>query len=154
MSAGAARGTIRAKAMVQLIDESGTRQLVYRHPADPASGPADFHRLLGGGIEFGELAEAAAIREIEEELGVRLPAVDFLGVGESVFVHEGELGHEIVFLFRATVAGDVVADDGAWFDDEGVPMYVLWRPLDDASGIPLYPEALEELTRQAPTLEG
>jgi len=42
-----------------------------------------FHRAIGGGIEFGETAEAALRREFVEELGVSLGAVTLLGVAEN-----------------------------------------------------------------------
>ena len=54
-------------------------------------------RPLGGVIEFGERWRAALMREFEEELHL---AVEVLGdpiVLENLFVHEEELGHEIVF---------------------------------------------------------
>ncbi|MBW4481880.1 MAG: NUDIX domain-containing protein [Tildeniella torsiva UHER 1998/13D] len=58
-----------------------------------------FARPLGGGIDFGETSEAAAIREIKEELGVDITGVTLLGIVENIFVLEGEPGHEMVFVY-------------------------------------------------------
>lgn len=58
-----------------------------------------FARPLGGGIDFGETSEAAAIREIKEELGFDITEVRLLGMVENIFVLEGEPGHEIVFVY-------------------------------------------------------
>jgi len=48
-----------------------------------------FHRLLGGGIEFGERAEDAVVREMREETGSEARASRLLGVLESFFTFEG-----------------------------------------------------------------
>ena len=52
--------------------------------ADPHS-QEYYYRPLGGGIEFGELSEAAIKREIMEELGESIENVQFVGVLENVF---------------------------------------------------------------------
>jgi 8-oxo-dGTP pyrophosphatase MutT (NUDIX family) len=57
-------------------------------------------RLLGGGIEFGETALEAVVREFEEELGLQCVAKEILGVFENLFTFEGKAGHEIVFIVR------------------------------------------------------
>lgn len=44
-----------------------------------------FYRPLGGGIEFGERAEDALRREIQEEIGAELRAPRLLGVLENTF---------------------------------------------------------------------
>jgi len=138
-------GTIRVKAMVVLQSDSHPRHLVYRNPASE-TGPINFHRLLGGGVEFGELARDAALGEIEEELGVLLPSVEFVRVVENLFELDGTAGHQVVFVYRAVVPDDLVPDCGAWFDDVGVPMRVEWRPLAGLDGIPLYPAGPPDLT--------
>lgn len=147
------RSYIRAKSMVRLVDAARRRELVSRYPVDPASGPARFHRLLGGSIELGERAVDAAVREIAEELRFDVTDLQFLGVVENIFTFEGEHGHEVVFIYRAAVPTGIVPDEGAWFaEDDGAPMYVQWRALDEAAP-PLYPDGLAAITDGAPTLE-
>ncbi|MGI8691387.1 MAG: NUDIX hydrolase [Geodermatophilaceae bacterium] len=102
---------------------------------------AEFFRPLGGGIEFGETAEAALRREFTEELAVTLGAVRLLGVLENQFVLAGVPGHEIVFVFAAELSGPVpntVADTGE---------SVSWQPLDRfrSGTATLYPSGLLEL---------
>ena len=58
-----------------------------------------FYRPLGGEIEFGERAEAAAARELHEETGRRIERLDPLGVVENLFTVAGAPGHELVFGF-------------------------------------------------------
>jgi 8-oxo-dGTP pyrophosphatase MutT (NUDIX family) len=108
-----------------------------------------FYRPLGGGIDFGETAEAAARRELLEELGVELLDVRRLGVLESIFHGFGQDGHEIAFIFGCRIADlalyerDVV---GEILDETGTK--VMWRELDSFnSGRPLYPAGLANLLR-------
>ncbi|MCD2108741.1 NUDIX domain-containing protein [Rhodococcus erythropolis] len=84
----------------------------------------NFHRLIGGSIEFGETAEAALRREFAEELGVTLGSVELLEVVENIFEFEGRLGHEIVHVF---------AVDSAEFD--AFPLDVQLRVLDEGSPV-------------------
>lgn len=63
-----------------------------------------YYRPLGGGIEYGETGSQAILREIREELGVEIEKIHLLGVLENIFIYEGQLGHEIVFVFDADFA--------------------------------------------------
>lgn len=67
-----------------------------------------FHRLIGGGIEFGETAEAALRREFAEELGVTLGSVELLEVVENIF--EPHLpGRSLPHCQRSGSVGESVA---------------------------------------------
>jgi len=106
-----------------------------------------FLRAIGGGIEFGERAEDALRREFMEELGVRLDAVDLLGVRENLFEYEGRRGHEIAHIFAVESAElDAVALHAELkILDEGSA--VRWIPIDDIRGgiRPLFPAGAPEL---------
>ncbi len=54
---------------------------------------------LGGGIEFGETAQQALTREIQEEIGSTIQVIGPPSVFENIFDHHGTKGHEIVFAF-------------------------------------------------------
>lgn len=97
-----------------------------------------FYRAIGGGIEFGETAEAALRREFQEELGVALGGVELLDVVENIFVFEGAPGHEIAHVF-AVESSDIDAmslDAQLHVLDEGSP--IRWVAIDGIEH-PLYP---------------
>lgn len=60
-----------------------------------------FYRPLGGGIEFGELAEAAAIREFKEEMDTDIEVLSYMHTFENIFVFNGSPGHQIAILLEA-----------------------------------------------------
>lgn len=103
-----------------------------------------FCRPLGGGIEFGELAEDAVRRELMEEIGAALERVTLLGVLENRFRHAGCDGHEIVFVFDADLADKSLydRDDVGICADDGSK--VAWHPLARfmSGDVPLYPDGL------------
>ncbi len=66
---------------------------------DPVKGET-FYRPLGGGIEFGEYSQDTLVREMREETGMAVEDLFYLGTIEQIFTYNGELGHEIVMLYR------------------------------------------------------
>jgi 8-oxo-dGTP pyrophosphatase MutT (NUDIX family) len=108
-----------------------------------------FHRPLGGGIEFGELAEDAVARELLEETGSQARVLRRLGVLENVFIFEGDPWHEIVFVFEVELEDRSLYERDTFeiseiLRDEEVRLPVLW--LDPARlEAPLYPDGLAEL---------
>jgi 8-oxo-dGTP pyrophosphatase MutT (NUDIX family) len=102
----------------------------------------EFYRAVGGGIEFGETAEAALRREFREELGCELDEVELLGVIENIFEYEGLPGHEIahVFAVRSSGLSAVPLDAELHILDEGSP--VRWIAISDLhdGARPLFPD--------------
>jgi 8-oxo-dGTP pyrophosphatase MutT (NUDIX family) len=60
-----------------------------------------FYRPIGGGIEFGELAGEAAVREFREELDTEIELDSTYDVYENIFEFNGTPGHEHVFMLTA-----------------------------------------------------
>jgi ADP-ribose pyrophosphatase YjhB (NUDIX family) len=146
--AGKARITV--KVMAVLPDADGRHHLVLVGH-DPTKTTDAFHRLLGGHLEFDEAALDGIRREISEETGTTLEEPRLLGVLENRFVHDGQPGHEVVFVYSGRLAEpDVVPPGGGILFDEGTPMPVVWRPFDaPADAPPLYPDGLVELLEVA-----
>jgi 8-oxo-dGTP pyrophosphatase MutT (NUDIX family) len=84
-------------------------------------------RPLGGTIEVGERAEAALRREFMEELGQPIAGAKLLTVLESLYVHHGAQGHEIVFVFATEFTDpDVYRQDRFQFRDADVDNTAQW----------------------------
>jgi len=77
-------------------------ELLVQVEESPETG-APFHRLLGGGVEFGEHSQEAVVREFDEELGVELAEPTLTGTFEQVFSYNGETGHEVWRVYEATI---------------------------------------------------
>ncbi len=79
--------------------------------------------LPKGHLERGESARQAAVREVEEETGIRGEIITELGTIDFWFVAEGQRIHKTVhhFLLRA-LGGTVNADDPEVVAVEWVPL--------------------------------
>ena len=135
---------IRAKAVC--VSRRGNDILV--GSAYDASKDETYFGPPGGGIEFGERAEAAVRREMLEEFDAELEDVTLLGVLENIFTAEREPGHEIVFVFGARLADPALYEAEEIVGEENGQRYVAhWLPLEHfgPGGPPLYPDGLREL---------
>jgi ADP-ribose pyrophosphatase YjhB (NUDIX family) len=87
-------------------------------------------RPPGGGIEFGERAADAVIREIREELDAEARVLRPLGVIENLFTHQGSTGHEMVFAFEvALLTPGITRPDRFVVEDSGYRDQAAWMPL-------------------------
>ena len=95
--------------------------------------------LPGGGIDPGELPEAALHREVHEETGQRLRVERFLGVEDAHWVGRAPSGrledfHAVRLVYLATCpqpSDPVVHDLG------GTTLSAAWVPLAQLDGVPL-----------------
>ncbi len=127
----------------------GDRVLVRRH-LDGRIDPI-FYRPVGGTIEFGERSSDAARREVKEEIGAELANLRLLACVENLFDYNGEVGHEIVFIYRADFIDPTLYHreviDG--HEADGQDFVAVWLPLAAFTpDQPLYPVALLDLLRQ------
>jgi ADP-ribose pyrophosphatase YjhB (NUDIX family) len=134
------------KAMVVIRRPRDGALLVSQHN-DPG---APFHRPLGGHVEFGEYALDAVHRELQEEIGQSLTGVRLLGVLENIFLRDGAIQHEIVFLYAASFADDAAYEiaEQRILDEADGQTRVIWRAPDAASP-PLYPSGVTDLIAHA-----
>lgn len=88
--------------------------------------------LPGGGLNFGESPEAAAIREVEEETGLQIQITSIAAI-DSIFDTSGiEDFHGIRVLYHAEVIGGALRDERAGSTD-----CCQWHALHPAPGIQL-----------------
>ncbi|MEU5780930.1 NUDIX hydrolase [Micromonospora lupini] len=129
------------------VPRRGEDLLVFEH--HDSTNDEIFYRPLGGGIEFGETAEAAVRRELREELDVELLDVCLLGVLENLFQGFGRDGHEIVFVYDCRLTDQSLYERdtvGEILDNPGTQ--VMWRSLSSfTAGRPLYPAGLADMLR-------
>jgi len=117
---------MRVRAGVVLI-ENGKVALIERHRAGK-----HYYVFPGGGVDEGETSEQAAIREMEEETGLRVTvqrklAEIHFGLSEQVYYLVDRLDGEF-----GTGTGEEFTDSNPDDPTEGV--YIpIWMPLEDLS---------------------
>jgi ADP-ribose pyrophosphatase YjhB (NUDIX family) len=138
--------TIRTVALAACHDGRG-RILVERGYDHVRGEP--FLRAIGGGVEFGERAVDALVREWREELGLELEAPALLGVIENLFTSNGRAGHEVIFVFAARLADPAVhaREEIVATEPDGTRHVALWVPVDELrrGPVPFKPAGLLDL---------
>jgi 8-oxo-dGTP pyrophosphatase MutT (NUDIX family) len=123
----------RAAVYVVCRDDEGrillTRFLAEDHP------DSGRWTMPGGGMEWGETTEQTALRELEEETGLRARLGAVIGVFSHWFTAEesarGEAGHVIGVVYEGT---DVTGELRTTFD-EGTTDAAAWFSLDEAHSL-------------------
>lgn len=92
-----------------ILDDYGRILLLHRSTEELSQ-----WELPGGKIEEGEIAEQAAVREVDEELGVRVRLIGALGVGE--FTHD-EQDYVYTWFQAVITAGEPKICEPDKFDD-------------------------------------
>ncbi len=109
----------------------------------------DFCRPLGGGINFGETSRDALVREMREELGAEVEGLHLFDVIESIFTYNGQMGHEIAFVYDARFCnrGMYEKDSIECREDNGTRFTAMWLSLDEIHSrrIRLVPDGVEKL---------
>lgn len=139
----------RKAARVILFDERA-RVLLFRGIDSTRPHAAPWWFTPGGGLEPGETPRDAALREVLEETGVRLPSVTGpVFEQEMDFTFEGEPLHQYEQFFVAYVHG-VEINSAGWTDLEKRTMLESrWWSLDEleSTSETVYPHNLAELVR-------
>jgi ADP-ribose pyrophosphatase YjhB (NUDIX family) len=108
---------VAVSSAVLILAADGTA-LFIRRARDPAQGKL---ALPGGFIDRGETAEAAAMREVREEAGVKLSKVEFLASFPNLYSYR-EVDYPVVDLF---FIGRVQAPVASPLDDV---TEIVWAP--------------------------
>lgn len=146
--------SIRAPRPVPPNEETSAGGLVVDRTTDPQCGALIgrldrrgrlMWSLPKGHLEAGETAEQAAIREVQEETGIRGRILAPLGAIDFWFVADGRRIHKTVHHFLLESTGGQISDD----DPEVVE--VEWVNLEDIRGRLAYPDE-RRLLDQVPRL--
>lgn len=97
----------------------------------------DYFFLPGGHIEYSENMRDALSRELQEELGARVVASQFIGGVENLFTQEGEMRHEISFLFHTDIDIDEIKSN-----EEHISFY--WFSYDEFISQRIVPPAMQD----------
>jgi ADP-ribose pyrophosphatase YjhB (NUDIX family) len=118
---------------------------------DPAR-DIHYYRPLGGGVEYGEYARDAVVRELKEEVNQDITDVELLGTVENIFTLRGEIGHEIVYLYSARFMDEAAygVEEIHSFEADGLPLHAAWVSLAaiERGEALLFPKGLPELLKE------
>lgn len=97
----------------------------------------------GGHLEFGETPEQCAIREMEEEVGIKITDVHFVAATNDVFIDNNK---HYISLWMAgkllsgepRVVADYELDDYGWFEWDNLPT-PLFLPFENLVNQKCYP---------------
>lgn len=104
---------------------------------------------IGGGVDFGETSVAAAIREVQEEIGAQAVDLELLGVSENIFEFGGKPGHEIVFVYQGRFADERFYQQEIihGMESNGDPIVMRW--IEQAAVLnhvlPVYPDGIKDM---------
>jgi 8-oxo-dGTP pyrophosphatase MutT (NUDIX family) len=134
---GRAGGRVPGRQRLRKVEETSAGGLVVDRSGDAPRvaiiGRRDRRgRLLWslpkGHLERGETAEDAAVREVEEETGIRGRVVATLGTIDYWFVAENRRIHKTVHHYLLEASGGELSDEDIEVDE------VAWVPLDEVRG--------------------
>ena len=124
-----AERVIKVKAMGLFVSPDGR---FLASPGYDSVKQQGYLRLLGGHIEFGERSDEALVREIQEEIEADCRIIALLEVVENSFVHEGEPGQEVVFIYAAELTNlDFYSREKIPMNESDPNKVAVWTPVAD-----------------------
>ncbi|MFJ5763846.1 NUDIX hydrolase [Lysinibacillus sp. NPDC093210] len=108
-----------------------------------------YYRPIGGKIEFGETSAQAIQREVLEEIEANIHNLNYLGTIENIFTYNGDLGHEVVFVYKAEFVDMFFYANPSFLgkEDNGETFKLLWKAISDFTHnkLTLVPDGLFDL---------
>lgn len=123
-----ARGLLH-RAVHILLERADGAIFLQKRSMSKDSAPGKWDSSASGHLDSGEGYRAAALREVEEELGVRVPTLEEIGrLPASV-----ETGQEFVRIYRGRHEGPFVLNaeeiaEGGWYLPERIDQWLAAEP--------------------------
>ena len=107
----------------------------------------DYFYSVGGGVQLGEKAEDAVVREVFEETGVHYEVDRLAVIHENFFSDSSEFFkdlncHEIALYFLMKTKGNQDLNSNSY--TQGVKENMVWIPIDELDNHTVYPTFLKE----------
>ncbi|HEY8999649.1 MAG TPA: NUDIX domain-containing protein [Candidatus Saccharimonadales bacterium] len=97
------------------------------------------HNLPGGGMEFGEMPEAAVIREVKEETGIEVKNPRLAAVRTTFFklpFVDDEVVQSLLLFYVCDFAGGEFSKENFDEDEQKYAEMAEWLPLEKVDGTP------------------
>ena len=117
----------------------------------------DYYYSVGGGVQMGEKAEDAVIREVFEETGVHYEIDRLAVIHENFFTDSSEFFkdlncHEIALYFLMKPKGNQDLNSDSY--TQGIRENMVWIPIDELDNYTVYPTFLKEyLSKESKEIE-
>lgn len=103
------------------------------------------YALPGGHIKIGETSENALVREIMEEIGVRIKCTRLLWSEECFWEWNGKQAHTICFYYRIEFCDKSdISENGFVPQKDNCNVVIGWLPVGELRNVNIYPEFLKE----------
>ncbi len=111
-----------------VLNEGGEIALTHLYKEHDAFGGRNYYELPGGGKKAGENELTAAIREMEEELGVKVTLVEEIGIVHDYYNLIEQENYSYYYLFKVVGKGHQQLEAR----ERGLIDRIDWMPLDKA----------------------
>ncbi|PRY32812.1 ADP-ribose pyrophosphatase YjhB (NUDIX family) [Spirosoma oryzae] len=120
---------VRPSALIWRVQDSQTEVLLMRY----CYGGQDVFALPGGNPDRGEILPETIVRELHEELGVRVDVGEMILAGEMLLTERNDDVLHVVFAAR-NLQGTPELNPA-----ETSALELVWKPITDISQLNLYP---------------